>query len=105
MLLKERYNLSPKSNINFWTLAQSVGRLAFDFGSAYDLTIRDIKPCIGLCADSVEPAWDSPSLSLSPPHSHTLFLRIKKKYSVILTGEAHYYPLFTNGTLRHREAK
>ena len=36
-----------------------------------------------LCADSMEPAWDSPSLSLSfypsPTCMHTLSLKIKKK--------------------------
>ena len=35
----------------------------------HDLTVREIKPHIGNCADSVEPAWDSlpPSLSLADP--------------------------------------
>ena len=32
--------------------------------SGHDLTVRGIKPQIGLCADSVEPDWDSVSLSL-----------------------------------------
>ena len=63
------------------SLAQSVGRLAFDFGSAYDLTLRDIKPCIRLCADSMEPAWDSPSPSLSPPLTHSLSQNKKKVLS------------------------
>ena len=30
-----------------------------DFGSGHDLTVREIEPCMGLCADGVEPAWDS----------------------------------------------
>ena len=36
-----------------------------DFGSGHDLTVREFKPCIGLCAVSAEPASDplSPSLS------------------------------------------
>ena len=33
--------------------------------SGYVLTIYEIKPHIGLCADSAEPAWDSLSPSLS----------------------------------------
>ena len=50
-------------------VAQSVKRPTFDFGSGHDLTVHGIKPLIGLCADIVEPAWDSlsPSLSLFPP--------------------------------------
>ena len=49
-------------------VAQSVKRLSLDFGSGYDLMAYEFKSYIGLCADSVEPAWDSlsPSLSGSP---------------------------------------
>ena len=35
------------------------------FGSGHDLAVREIEPCIRLCADSAEPAWDILSLSLS----------------------------------------
>ena len=41
-----------------------VKRLTLDLGSCYDLTVHEIEPCIGLCADSTEPAWDSLSLPL-----------------------------------------
>ena len=44
-------------------VAQSVKRLTLDFSSGHDLTISEFEPCVGLCADSAEPAWDS----LSPP--------------------------------------
>ena len=44
-------------------VAHSVKRPALDFGSGHDLTFLGIEPCVGLCAVSVEPAWDS----LSPP--------------------------------------
>ena len=52
-------------------------RLTLGFGSGHDLVVREIRPHVGLCADSVEPAWDSLSLclsvslslSLSPPLS------------------------------------
>ena len=36
------------------------------FGSGHDLMVCEFEPCIGVCAGSVEPAWDSlssPSLS------------------------------------------
>ena len=36
-----------------------------DFGSGHDLMVCVIKPCIGLCTSSTEPAWDSLSPSLS----------------------------------------
>ena len=48
-------------------VAQSVQRLTPDFGSGQDLTIREIEPCIGLRADSTEPALDSLSFPLSLP--------------------------------------
>ena len=38
-----------------------VKRLSLDLGSGHDLIVCGIGPC----ADSTEPAWDSPSLSLS----------------------------------------
>ena len=47
-------------------VAQSVKRPALDFGSGHDLTVREFEPCIGLHADSGQPAWDSLSLSLCP---------------------------------------
>ena len=38
---------------------------AWLFGSGYDLTVRGIQLHVGLRANSVEPAWDSLSPSLS----------------------------------------
>ena len=52
-------------------MVQSVKHLTFGFDSGHDLTVREFEPHVGLCADSVEPAWDSVSLSLS--------LSLKKK--------------------------
>ena len=51
-------------------MAQSVKHL--DFGAAHDLTVHEFKPCIWLCADSAEPAWDSFILSPSPSFSLSL---------------------------------
>ena len=31
-----------------------------DLGSGHDFTVREFEPCVGLCADGAEPAWDSP---------------------------------------------
>ena len=45
-------------------VARSVKRLTLDFGSGHDLMTQELKPHSGLCADSVEPAWDSLSLPL-----------------------------------------
>ena len=44
------------------SVAQLVKRLTLDLGSGHDLTVRDFEPHIGLCTDSVEPAWESLSL-------------------------------------------
>ena len=40
-------------------------RPTLGLGSGRDLSVREIEPCIRLCADSVEPAWGSLSLPLS----------------------------------------
>ena len=59
-------------------LGGSVGeagkRLTLGFGSGHHLKDRGILPHIGLCADSVEPTWDSLSLPLflPLPCSHAL---------------------------------
>ena len=57
-------------------VAQLAKHLTLDFGSGHDLMVREFKPQTGLCADSVEPAWDSlsPSLSLL---THSLSLKNK----------------------------
>ena len=43
----------------------SVKDLTLDFGSGHDLTVCEMESCVGLCADSMEPAWDSLSCTLS----------------------------------------
>ena len=52
----------------FWGapgVVQSVEHLTVDFGPSHDLTVSEIKPCVGLCTDSMEPVWDFVSLCLS----------------------------------------
>ena len=55
-------------------MAQSVKHLTLDFSSGHACTVHGFKPCVELCADSVEPACDSlsPSLSLPLPRLHSL---------------------------------
>ena len=65
-----------------------VRRPSLDFGSGHDLKVCVFEPRLGLCADSVEPAWDflSPSPSASPPlacaHVHTLSLFQNKEINI-----------------------
>ena len=49
-----------------------------DICPGHDLRVRGFKPCIGLCTDSVESAWDSlsPSLSALPMLSLSLSLSL-----------------------------
>ena len=47
-------------------MVQSVKRLTVDLGSGHDLMIHEFKPHIGHCVNSMELAWDSPSLSVPP---------------------------------------
>ena len=53
-------------------MAQLVKHLTLDCSSDHDLVVRGIEPRVGPCADSMEPAWDSlsPSLSLCPSPAH-----------------------------------
>ena len=46
-------------------MAQSVKHLTLGFRSGHDLMVHEFEPHIELCTGSVEPAWDSLSLSLS----------------------------------------
>ena len=66
-------------------VAQLVKWAILDFGSGHDFTVHGIKPQVGLCDDSTQPAWDSlyPFLSLTASslvacaHSHSLSLSLK----------------------------
>lgn len=61
---KKDYSRLHKSG-GAW-MAQSVKRPTLGFRSGHDLEVHGIKPCFRLCADSVEPAWDSPPHCLCP---------------------------------------
>ena len=66
---------------------------------------REFKPRVGLCADSVEPAWDPLSLSLSLPLHHSLRLRLKinKKKSTpkVMYLQPRSFPLDSRRRLPH----
>ena len=51
-------------------MAQPVKRRTLSLGSSHDLPVREFEPHVGLCADSMEPAWDSLSPSLGPSATH-----------------------------------
>ena len=59
-------------------MALSVKRLTLGFGLGLDLTVSEFKPRVGLCANSVEPAWNSlsPPLSAPPPIACPLSLSL-----------------------------
>ena len=48
-------------------MAQLVKCWTLGFSSGHDLTVCETEPQVGLCDDSVEPACDSLSPSLSAP--------------------------------------
>ena len=52
--------------------------LMSDFGSGHDLTVCGFEPQVRLCADSVEPAWDSLFLPLSAPTPLALSLSLSQ---------------------------
>ena len=59
-------------------VSQSVECPTLDFSSGQDLTVPRFEPCIRLCADSTEPAWDSPLSLLLPLLTCSLKIRKKK---------------------------
>ena len=61
-------------------MAELVKRLTLDFGSGHDLTVHEFEPCVGLCTDSMEPAWGSLSPSLSDTPLLTISLSFKNKH-------------------------
>ena len=69
-------------------VAQSVQHLALDFGLGHDLTVHEIEPCVGLCADNKEPAWDSLSLSLPLPCLLAHALSGSLKINIFLKSDA-----------------
>ena len=82
-------------------VAQSVKCSTLGFGSGCALKGQELKPHIGLCADSADPAWDSlsPSLSLFPVHSislkiNKLKIKFKKKRKCCLHGNLNSSILF-----------
>ena len=48
-------------------MAQSAECPTLGFGSGRDVTVCGLEPRVGLCTDSLEPAWDSLPLPLSRP--------------------------------------
>ena len=67
MLTYTNLNSYLRMNYRGTWVAQSLKHLTLDLSSGLDFAVREMNPCIGLCADSMEPAWDSPSPSLSAP--------------------------------------
>ena len=62
-------------------VAPSVKHPTFDVSLGYDLTVCEFEPCVRLCADSGEPAWDSvsPSLCFLTTCSLAFSLSLKRK--------------------------
>ena len=58
--------VKTEMNRGVW-MARSVECLTLDFSSGHDLPVCEFKPCVRLCTDRVETAWDSLSFSLSLP--------------------------------------
>ena len=54
-----------------------VKRLPLDFESGRDLTVHEFRPRVGVCIDSMEPAWDSLSASLLLMDARSLSLSLK----------------------------
>ena len=58
--------------------AQLVKHPPPDFSSGHGLTVHGCEPRVGLYSDSMEPAWDSLSPSLSPSLPCSLSLKINR---------------------------
>ena len=73
---KQRF-VKTKISQGAW-VAQSVEHLTLDLDSGQDFTIHEIKPRVQLCADSMEPAWDSLSLFIFLSPTCSLSLKINE---------------------------
>ena len=58
-------------------VAQSVKHLNLDFSSGHGLMVPGFDPRVRLSSESVEPAWDCLSPSLSAPTLLAFFLSLK----------------------------
>ena len=58
-------------------MAQLVKHFNLGVGSGHDLTVRGFESHVQLCADGMEPDWDSVSSSLSVPPLFALSLSAK----------------------------
>ena len=65
-------------------MAQLVKHPILDLDTGHDLTVCDIEPRVGFCADSMEPAWNSLSPFLSAPHPLPLNLSLSLSLSLSL---------------------
>ena len=79
-------------------MAQLVRHQTPDFHSGHDITVREFKPYVGVCADSAELAWDSlsPSHFATPPLklllSLSLKINIKKNCGMSLFSHIYVSP-------------
>ena len=64
-------------------MAQSLKHLTLGFGSGQKLMVCGFEPHVGLCADSVEPAWNA--LSPSAPPQLVLKLMLMLSLSLKIT--------------------
>ena len=72
-------NKEGKTQMRGIWVAQSVKHLTLGFCSGHELMVCEFEPRIRLCAESVEPAWDSLSPSLSAP---TLLALLSKQINL-----------------------
>ena len=80
-------------------MAQSVKHLTLGLGSGHDITVRDFKPRVGLCAGSVEPAWGSLSFPLSVPLLLSLSLKTLNLIKSICTELILVAEYLRNGSI------
>ena len=80
-------------------MAQWVKPRTLDFSSGHDLTVREFKPQVRLCADHLEPAWDSLFLSLPLLLALSLKINKLKKKIFLIQLLSITSVIFSQGTL------
>ena len=65
-----------KLGLKITWVAQWAAHQILGSGSGHDLTVREFEPRVRLGKDSLEPAWDSLSLSLCPFPAHVVSLSL-----------------------------
>ena len=84
-------------------MVQLVECPTLDFNSGHDLMVHELELCVRFYTDSMEPAWDSLSPSLSAPPLHSVSLSLSLKINNKKFIDFRYF--YQIGEIQHQAGK